>query len=256
MASQVERPPHESARARRLRPRPSCPRRVVLCACRARRAARAADRRARGDRRSAADPPADDGRSVRAVPARSGEHRGRVLSAPARPVRQPARGARAEPALPVRSRPHRPAAARTHARRGARRAEPSGGALPGLLPAELPLSDRRLSQRAFRGRLRLPGRGPVQGRRRCHAPPGAGADRGVPARPADPRAAAAGRGVRHRPLPRLRQAELSAPAGGRRGSQPGVSAPGAARPRRVVMGRPGLGPRRRRCRLPTPAAIS
>ena len=62
-----------------------------------------------------------------------------------------------------------------------------------------------------------------------------------PARPADPRAAAAGRGVRHRPLPRLRQAELSAPAGGRRRSEPRVSAPGAARPRRVVVGRPGVG---------------
>ena len=68
-------PPDESARAPRLRPRPGCPRRLVLRACPARRASRAADRRAGGDRRCAADLPADDGRSVRAVPARSGEHR-------------------------------------------------------------------------------------------------------------------------------------------------------------------------------------
>ena len=51
------------------------------------------------------------------------------------------------------------------------------GALPRLLPAQLPLSDRRLSERAFGGALRLPGRGAVQRRRRRDAPPGAGADR-------------------------------------------------------------------------------
>ena len=50
-----------------------------------------------------------------------------------------------------------------------------GRALPRLLRAEFPLSDRRLFQRSFGGGLRLPGRGPVQGQRRRDAPPGAGA---------------------------------------------------------------------------------
>ena len=43
-----------------------------------------------------------------------------------------------------------------------------------LLPAQLPLSDRRLSQRAVGKALRPAGRGAVHRQRRCDAPPGTG----------------------------------------------------------------------------------
>jgi SAM-dependent methyltransferase len=60
-------------------------------------------------------------------------------------------------------------------------------------------------------------------------------------RPADARQAAARRGLRHRPVPQIRQAQLPAPAGGRPRSErrlPPPRAPGAAG---LVMGRATLG---------------
>ena len=56
---------------------------------------------------------------------------------------------------------------------------------------------------------------------------------------ADPRAAAAGRRLRHRPLLALHQAELPAPAGGRPRPERGLSSPRAPGARRLVMGRAG-----------------
>ena len=65
-----------------------------------------------------------------------------------------------------------PARAQGHARGDDRR---DRGQASGLLPAELPLSIRRLAVRGLGRSLRHAGRGAVQGQRQCDAPPGAGA---------------------------------------------------------------------------------
>ena len=154
-----------------------------------RRTTGAAAARAARDRGRAALAGGDAGGSVPAAAARSRQHRGRPLSAAADLVANP---------LPALGRSLRFLAdlgaidRRRRERIGCDLDAGRGAAagLPRLLSAQLPLPDRRLSERALGGALRLPGRGAVQRRRRRDAPPGPGADRRAPARPPDPRPSA------------------------------------------------------------------
>ncbi len=106
--------------------------------------------------------------------------------------------------------------ARREAQRDARSAERGDARQPPrLLPAEFPFPVGRLADRRLGGALRHPGRGAVQRHGERDAAAGAAAAGGSVCRARPAPLAADRRRLRHRPLPRLRQAELAAAAGAR-----------------------------------------
>ena len=156
-----------------------------------------------------------------AVRARMAGHRGRPVSRAARA----GTGARRIPAPQPALFP-RPAAGRCAAPRRARRraaARHPGRRPARLLPAELPLPERRLAVGPFRRDLRHAGRGAVHRRRRRHAPPRAEADRRVDGRPQPARTPRPRRRLRHRPPARLPARRLARHEAHRHRSQRALS---------------------------------